>query len=303
MIGRIIEIGNDKRYLHLWRGFLVINDSASRKEIAKIPLDDISAVIINAHGITYSNNILVELARRGIVFVLCGENHHPTGYLLPLEGHYELSRRLDYQIKASDALKKRLWAMLIKEKINNQANTLQALEIDDMPIRDLVRKVRAGDPRNIEAFAAKRYWSLLFGKDFKRDKTEETINALLNYGYTVLRSSVARAVVAAGLHPSIAIFHRNASNPMRLVDDLMEPFRPFVDFYVYRLKEQGLITVDTATKTVLAKLMYRDLMTEKGRTPLTVCLQNMAVSLAQIYLGERKELVFPLSFDFDSPPD
>jgi CRISPR-associated endonuclease cas1, NMENI subtype len=158
----------------------------------------------------------------------------------------------------------------------------------------LVRKVRSGDPDNIEAQGARRYWGLLFGDGFKRDQKADGVNALLNYGYTILRATTARAVIAAGLHPSIGLHHSNDANAMRLVDDLMEPFRPMVDLKVRGLIRQGLFEVTPETKKALALVMCADMQTSAGATPIMVCTQRLAVSLAQVFLGERQELDLPL---------
>src|SRR5690606_34431114 len=144
-----------------------------------------------------------------------------------------------------------------------------------------------GDPGNLEAQGARRYWGLLFGDGFRRDQGAGGLNSLLNYGYTILRSATARAVVGAGLHPSIGLFHSNAGNPMRLVDDLIEPFRPVIDLRVWLLQKQGEMEVTPATKRALVQTLYDDMLTDAGATPVSVCIQRTAVSLAQVYLGER----------------
>lgn len=159
----------------------------------------------------------------------------------------------------------------------------------------LAAKVRSGDPDNIEAQAARRYWPLLMGDEFRRDQGAGGSNAMLNYGYTVMRSSMARAVVGAGLHPSIGMHHSHAGNAMRLVDDLMEPFRPIIDFQVWQLIRDGHESVTKDVKKALVHALYNDMNTLAGVTPVTVCMQRLAVSLAQVYLGERKNLDLPLA--------
>ncbi|NOL50836.1 type II CRISPR-associated endonuclease Cas1 [Pelistega suis] len=295
MLGRIVEIADNNRHLSVYRGFLVVKATdGDKKELGRIPCDDICALIVNAYGVSYTNNVLIMLAEKGAPFVLCANNHNAIGMLWPIGGNFEVSKRIDAQINAKLPLKKRLWAELIKNKIAQQANVLRAIEVPDKPLSALVSKVRSGDPDNVEAQAARRYWTLLFGKDFRRDRRGEGANALLNYGYTILRATVARAVIAAGLHPSIGIHHSNASNPMRLVDDLIEPFRPYVDYQVYQLLQEGVNDVNPDSKRQLARLMYEDLVTEAGMVPITVCAQKLAVSLAQVYLGEREKLELPL---------
>jgi CRISP-associated protein Cas1 len=295
MIGRIVEIADDKRHLFMHRGFMVVQDTVGeRKELGQIPLDDISAVIANAHGLSYTNNLLVALAERGAPFVLCGANHNVVGMLLCVDGNYHQAKRIEAQIKASEPTHKRLWATIVKAKLEQQAAALEAAGLPHVPLTALVSKVKSGDPDNIEAQGARRYWTLLFGEAFRRDQEADGVNALLNYGYTVLRAATARAVVAAGLHPSIGLHHSNDSNPMRLVDDVIEPFRPVIDLKVFQLIRNGENQITPDTKRVLVRSLYDDMQTNSGVTPVSVCIQKLAVSLAQIYLGEREKLDLPL---------
>ena len=295
MLGRVVEIAEDGRHLTISRGFLVIAEtSGERKELGQVPLDDVGALIGNAHGLSYTNNVLVSLAERGAPFVLCGRNHNVVGMLLPGEGHLLQARRFDAQIGAGRPLKKRLWAEIVKCKLRQQAAALEAAGAPVVPISSLIPKVRSGDPGNIEAQAARRYWSLLFGEDFRRDRSDEGINALLNYGYTVLRAASTRAVVAAGLHPTLGMHHANEGNAMRLVDDLMEAFRPVIDLRAWLLHRRGERNVTPDTKRALVRTLYDDLPTSAGMTPLSVAVQKLAVSLAQVYEGERESLDLPL---------
>jgi CRISPR-associated protein Cas1 len=295
MIGRIVEVAEDQRHLSLNRGFLVVKDTqGERNELGQVPIDDISAVIVHAHGLSYTNNLLVALAERGIPFVLCAANHNVVGMLLPLDGNYEQSKRIDAQIAATLPTKKRLWASIVRSKLEQQAAVLEAVGSSPIPLSALVRKVRSGDPSNIEAQGARRYWTLLFGPEFRRDQNAVGKNALLNYGYTVLRATMARSLVAAGLHPSVGLYHSHAGNPMRLVDDLMEPFRPIIDLKVWALAQEERDQVTPETKRVLVRSLYDDMQTAIGATPVSVCTQRLAVSLAQVLLGERDELELPL---------
>lgn len=294
MIGRIVEVADDKRHLFAQRGFMVVRDTeGERKELGQVPLDDIGAVIANAHGLSYTNNLLVALAERGAPFVLCGANHNPVGMLLPIDGNYEQARRIDAQIAAKRPQIKQLWAAIVRSKLEQQAAVLEAVGAPTAPLLALVKKVKSGDPENLEAQGARRYWGLLFGKDFRRDQGLGGVNSLLNYGYTVLRAATARAVIAAGLHPSIGLYHSNAGNPMRLVDDLIEPFRPVIDMKVWLLQKNGEQEVTPATKRALVHTLYDDMLTDVGATPVCVCTQKLAVSLAQIYLGDRERLDLP----------
>lgn len=295
MIGRIVEVADDRRHLSMHRGFMVVQDTGvERKELGQVPLDDIAAVIANAHGLSYTNNLLVALAERGAPFVLCAANHNAVGMLLPIDGNFEQAKRIEAQIAASLPTHKRLWASVVRSKLEQQAAALAATGAPTAPLSALVSKVKSGDPENIEAQGAQRYWRLLFGDTFRRDQDGGGLNGMLNYGYTVLRAATARAVIAAGLHPSIGLHHSNDNNAMRLVDDVMEPFRPVIDLKVWHLRRNGENEVTPETKRALVRTLYDDMQTEAGATPVMVCAQKLSVSLAQVYLGERDKLDLPL---------
>jgi CRISPR-associated protein Cas1 len=295
MIGRIVEVADDKRHLFLSRGFMVVQDTeGERKELGQVPLDDIAAVIANAHGLSYTNNLLVALAERCAPFVLCAANHNAVGMVLPIEGNYQQAKRYDAQIASGQPLIKRLWAEIVKSKLQQQAAALEAAGAPYVPLQALVRKVRSGDPDNFEAQGARRYWGLLFGDDFRRDQQGGGLNAMLNYGYTVLRATTARSVVAAGLHPTIGLHHSNEGNAMRLVDDLMEPFRPVIDLKVWQLHKQGESELTPETKRALVRTLYDDMQTNAGATPVMVCTQKLATSLAQVFMSEKEKLDLPL---------
>lgn len=295
MIARIVEIADDQRHLSVLRGFMLVRSTeGTREELGRVPLDDIAAVIANAHGISYTNNLLVALAERGAPFVLCAANHNAVGMLLSLDGHHVQAQRIEAQIAARQSTHKRLWASIVKSKLEQQAAVLQAVGAPSAPLAALVRKVKSGDAGNVEGQGARRYWTLLFGDSFRRDRDAGDINAMLNYGYTVARAATARAIVAAGLHPSIGLHHSNDANAMRLADDLIEPFRPIVDWKVWQLQQAGEAQVTPEVKRALVHCLYADMHTSAGATPVMVCMQKLAVSLAQVYLGERRELELPL---------
>ena len=292
MVGRVVEVATDGRHLSTQRGFLIVAERG--EEVGRVPLDDIAAVIANAHGLTYSNNALIELTERGVPFVMCGQNHMPIAIVWPVNAHHLQTGRMNDQIAASAPLKKRLWAQIIRAKILAQGSTLAAVGAPSGGFYLLSRKVRVGDPNNVEAEAARRYWPLLFGVEFRRNTDAGGINGLLNYGYAVLRAGIARAVLAAGLHPGFGLMHSNRLNPMVLVDDLMEPFRPIVDREVSRLVANGALEVDRHSKVALARIMVIDLPTRAGISPLMICAERMTQSLAKIYAGEGDKLELPL---------
>ena len=224
---RVVDIATDGRHLSAHRGFLLVSED--RSEVGRVPLDDVAALIVHAHGVTWTTNLVVALAERGAPMVLCGANHAPVAVCLPLDGHHGQNARMRAQWEAGRPLAKQLWRAIVVSKIRWQAAVLEAHGHPATAFDLLARRVRSGDPDNVEAQAARRYWPLLLGKDFRRDRGAGDINGLLNYGYTVMRSLCARAVVAAGIHPSIGVHHANRGNPFALADDLVEPFRPLVD--------------------------------------------------------------------------
>lgn len=295
MIGRIVEVADDRRHLFMRRGFLVVQDTdGERKELGQVPLDNIAAVIANANGLSYTNSLLVALSERGAPFVLCAANHNAVGMLLPVEGNFEQSRRIEAQITASLPTHKRLWAAVVRSKLEQQAAALEAAGAPTAPLIALAVKVKSGDPENLEAQGARRYWSLLFGSEFRRDQNAPGLNGMLNYGYTVLRAATARAVIAAGLHPSIGLHHSNDNNALRLVDDVMEPFRPAIDLKVWQLQRTQEDSVTPDTKRALVRTLFDDMQSDVGATPVMVCIQKLATSLALVYLGQRDKLDLPL---------
>lgn len=292
-VGRVVDIATDGRHLSVQRGFLLVQSQGM--EVGRVPLDDIDAVIASARALTFSANLLEALADRGIALVVCGTNHQAVSLLLPVTGHHAQAGRIRAQIAASLPLSKRLWQKLVRAKVENQGAVLAHVGMAPGAFATLARAVRSGDPDNIEAQAARRYWPLLMGPDFRRDADAGDGNALLNYGYAVLRGAVARGVLAAGLHPSIGVHHSNRGNPLCLVDDLMEPFRPLVDAVVIDLLRQGVTAVTPDAKRRLAAILTLDMATPRGTTPLGTCINRLATSLALAFETGKADLDLPLS--------
>ena len=291
MIGRVIEVASEGRHLARSRGFMTV--SGDDGEVGRVPLDDISVLLCNARGLTYSNSLMTELARRGATVVLCGANYLPVAWLWPLEGHHVQALRMRHQLEASRPLFKRLWQAVVRAKIDQQKSTLELLQLPTEGFDALTRRVKSGDPDNVEAQAARRYWPLLFGRDFRRNRFGGGPNPFLNYGYTVLRAAVARAVVATGLHPSVGIHHSNRANSMCLVDDLMEPFRPFVDHRAVQLVREGCEELSTDAKRVLSGVLTADLTSQRGTTPLQTCIERSAQSIAKSFESGKPDYIPP----------
>ena len=277
-MGRIVDLSTDGLHVAVHRGFLIV--TRDHEEVGRIALADIDGVMAHAHGLTWSNNALVKLADNAIPLTLCAANHSPVSCVWPLEGHHRQAVRMRAQANAAQPLKKRLWQQLVVAKIKMQGAVAGSLGLPTGPFDMLARKVRSGDPTNIEAQAARRYWPLLFGSSFRRDQNAGGANALLNYGYTVLRAATSRAICTAGLHPTFGLFHANQANAFALADDLMEPYRPLIDRAVKTLVTNGFEDVSSETKNQLASLTSFDLETDKGRSPVSLTLVRLAQSLA-----------------------
>ena len=292
---QIIDIATDGRHLSRDRGFLRVSQDGN--EIGRTPLDQIIAVIVHAHGTTWSTSLLVELAERGAPVVLCAANHTPKSVLLPLDGHHLQGARMRAQWQAKSPLIKQAWKHMVVAKVRMQAAALHAIGDVPVPLRMMIRKITSGDGTNIEAQAARYYWPRMMGDEFRRDTSADRENALLNYGYTVLRAATARAVVAAGLHPTIGLFHANRGNAFALADDLMEPFRPLVDLTVRAIVADRGAEIDTQAKQALAGLIATDLPLGNGITPVSVALMKLATSLGQSVVTRKLALALP------DPPD
>lgn len=248
MTKRIIEIGTPGSYLKFKNQQLIIERETAEKgrEAISIPIEDLSAIILDTPQATVTQYVLKELLKANVALVCSDEQHMPIGMWLPLDGHSLQGERFTRQAEMPLPLKKRLWQQIIKAKVNAQAKVLNDIIGTDRGIYQLIKKVRSGDPDNIEALAARRYWSKLFKdlekrdqKDFKREREAEDQNRFLNYGYAILRGLVARNLVATGLHPCLGIHHSNKYNAYALADDVMEPYRPYVDLLVWQIVQES----------------------------------------------------------------
>jgi CRISPR-associated protein Cas1 len=289
---RIVDIATDGQHLSAYRGFLVV--SKDKEEIGRVPLDDVVSVIVHAHGVTWSTNLAVALAERGALLVLCGPNHAPVAVCTPVEGHHGQNARMRAQWEAGKPLAKQLWREIVVAKIRWQTAVLESRGTPADAFDMLIRRIRSGDPDNVEAQAARRYWPLLMGEDFRRDRAAGGVNGLLNYGYTVLRSLLARSVVGAGLHPSIGIHHANRGNAFALADDLIEPFRPLVDAMTVQLVARGCSDVTPEAKRAFAGLIAVDLASEAGTTTVSGAAGRLAQSLSRCFeSGKASNLSLP----------
>lgn len=280
MSGCIIEINEDGRHLSLSKGFLLVN--FDEKIILKTPLDEIASIIINCYQLTYSHAVLLELIKRNIIFIACSNNHLPAAIFWPVESHYHQCLIMQAQVKAS-SLNKELWKIIVHAKILNQQRLLEKVGINGGSLIELSKGIIAGDPKNHEAQAARQYWPLLLGKRFIREPGGGGVNPLLNYGYSIIRSGMARAIMGAGLHPTFGIFHGNRLNPMCLVDDLMEPYRPIIDWEVYKLDRIGAHELSKEIKTKLAGILTAKCIFNGHKVSISMAMQYSAQSLSLCY--------------------
>jgi CRISPR-associated protein Cas1 len=290
MIKRTIEISGKGNDLSIDLGSLVIRKDG--EPLGRIPLEDIGLLILDAPTTTYTHSVITEVLAAGAVIIPCGRDHHPRGLFLPQESSLQ-TQRLAAQVAAPLPLKKWLWKQVVQAKVRNQAGALPEDAPERGLLRALVARVRSGDPTNVEAHAARVYWPAMFGKDFRRLPDGPPPNALLNYGYMVLRSCVARAVCGAGLHPSLGLHHHNRSNAFCLADDLLEPLRPLVDVRVRTLAQGGDIEINRESKMFLLSVLSETVRTGAEKGPLMVALERVASSLVRCYAREQKKLDLP----------
>jgi CRISPR-associated protein Cas1 len=290
MIKRTIEISGKGNDLSIDLGSLVIRKDG--EPLGRIPLEDIGLLILDAPTTTYTHSVITEVLAAGAVIIPCGRDHHPRGLFLPQESSLQ-TQRLAAQVAAPLPLKKSLWKQIVQAKVRNQAGALPEEAPERGLLRTLVAHVRSGDPTNVEAHAARVYWPAMFGKDFRRLPDGPPPNALLNYGYMVLRSCVARAVCGAGLHPSLGLHHHNRSNAFCLADDLLEPLRPLVDVRVRTLAQGGIIEINRESKMHLLSVLTETVRTGGEKGPLMVALERVTSSLVRCYAREQKNLDLP----------
>lgn len=291
---RLIDIAGEDRHLRLERQALVVRHGGA--DLGRIPLSDLNAVVVHAIRCTFTSDLAAALAAEGIPLVLCDARHMPASITWPVTGHFEQADRVETQALRTDRVRNRLWAQLVRAKVREQATTLDPFNPDGAHgLRQLARQVRSGDPGNIEARAAAVYWPRLFGPDFRRDHAAPGLNGALNYGYTILRSAVARALSATGLSPALGLFHKNRRNPFRLVDDLMEPYRPLVDRLVKVHELDWSSGPDAGARAVLASLLTENIATKEGAKPLYRVLAQTCHSLVEVFQDQRQELDLPSS--------
>ncbi|MBI1738276.1 MAG: type II CRISPR-associated endonuclease Cas1 [Acidobacteria bacterium] len=294
MTERVIEIADGPARLHVRLEQLVI-ERDGQPEVTT-PLAELAALVLTNPRVQLTQAVISGIAVAGGSVVICDRNYLPAAMMLPLQSHFLQTERLARQTQISAPLRKRLWQQIVQAKIKAQSRLLTELHGDDGGLKALAAQVRSGDPENIEAQAARRYWRLLFASTkFRRDREAPDQNRHLNYGYTVLRAIVSRAICGAGFHPSIGLQHRNRYDPFSLAADLMEPFRPLVDRAValWIQEHDPLEPLDPEAKEwLVGSLQFRFEVNKEERTLFDI-FARMASSLAQVLLGSEARLELP----------
>ena len=259
-----------------------------------IPIEDIGVVILENQQVSITIPLMNALVEGNVQVVVCNDHGMPSAMLQRFEGNNLQGEILRTQIGAGEVLKKQMWKQIVEAKIKNQAALLNKVGRNGDLLKPYYQNVKSGDTDNREGIAARIYFSELFGELFVRDRSLSGINLLLNYGYTILRAATARSLVSSGLLPAIGIFHHNRSNAFPLADDIMEPYRPYVDEIVYDLAMQGRLELTKNNKADLIKVLYADTQFVKVTRPLSVGLSLTSASLAKCFAKEQVKLSLPL---------
>ncbi len=296
MIKRTLYFGN-QAYLYTRNEQLVVRFGKSAPE-ASIPIEDIGVLVLDSEQITITQALIAKLLENNCALITCNSKHHPTGMMLNLNGHSLQHKHFEAQIEAKLPLKKQLWQHTIKCKINNQAEVLGRCRSPQKQLTLLAQKVLSNDSNNNEAQAAAIYWKSILGKNFKRDRFGASPNHLLNYGYSILRAATARALTASGLLPTLGIHHRNQYNAYCLADDIMEPYRPIVDWHILQHYGNNFSNTNTTElshedKTMLLNIPVIDVCINNKNRPLSIALSESTAALAKSFLQNENCLCYP----------
>ncbi len=287
MIKRTIEVSH-QAYLKKQLGQLVIEQQGEM--VGKMPFEDLGVLILTHPQITITQSVLSACTENNVALIHCDQSHLPTGLTLPLSSHSLHSKVIRLQTKLGKVRSKQLWQQIVREKIFQQAETLRRLNKNQKPLIALINKVKSADSSNMEAQAAQRYWKLLVNKDFRRNPDADGINAQLNYGYAIVRAMVARALVGTGFHPGLGLNHSNQYNAYCLADDLMEPFRAWVDEVTLNQTEENL---NHSTKSKYLDLLAKTVFFEEKKMPLMMAAGRMTALFKQAYEDKHLILNFP----------
>lgn len=254
-----------------------------------IPIEDLSVVVLETGFVQLTGNVLSEFAANDVVLLSCDASHLPSGTFFPFHNNSRYSEMAHIQVVASEPLKKRVWQSVVQQKILNQSAVLCALGIENS-LNEIAKRVQSGDTDNREAYAAQLYWRSLFG-DFTRRDDANIINKALNYGYAIVRGCMARNIVASGLLPCFGIHHDNQLNQFNLVDDMMEPLRPFVDYYVAKLNLSAYTDLTPELKNKLISVLICNAGINGETISVLKCAEMMAASLAKAFRQKDSRLL------------
>ena len=272
---------------------LVITLKDSNELITR-PIEDIGFMVIENQQIIFTIPLLNELVHNNVSVILCDAKGMPSSMLMGLNNNATQAESLKYQLNVSEPMRKQAWKQIVEQKIRNQAAVLDKLGIEHHNLKACYSSVLSGDTSNREGIAARQYWTQLFGKDFRREREGLPPNNLLNYGYAILRAATARALIGSGLLPALGLFHRNRYNAFPLADDVMEPYRPYVDEIAFGETEEGMLELDKETKVRLLNLLVTDVRIGKMTRPLSLALTTTSASLLKYYKGETKKVTLPV---------
>lgn len=292
MIKRVLCFENPAR-LSLKLAQMVVEREGDTRTL---PIEDVGVVILDHKQITITHALIDALLANNVAIVTSNDKHLPVGLMLPLDGNTLQSERFRAQIDASEPLKKQMWQQTVVAKILGQAHVLGVQHIEHGNMFAWAKSVRSGDTDNLEARAAAYYWRNMFEKDnFIRDPQGLPPNNLLNYGYSVVRAMMARALVGAGLLPTLGIHHHSRYDAYCLADDIMEPYRPFVDMKVLEMWQSGGVTSDISSeqKRELLGITTMDVMINGHRSPMMLAIQATAQSVQKCFSGEARKIVYP----------
>ncbi len=295
MVKRTLYFGNPA-YLRVENEQLKIELRESG-EIRQVPIEDIGYIILDNQQIVISQVAIAKLLANNTALITCDQTHHPVGLMLNLDGNTLQSQKFQAQVDASVPLKKQLWQQTVISKIQNQAIVLETQRVSGKALRHLAQQVKSGDSENHEAQAAASYWKQVFPEflAFKRERFGPPPNNLLNYGYAILRAMVARSLTGSGLLPTLGIHHRNQYNAYCLADDIMEPYRPFVDLIVCQLIRQNgqYLEMTPTMRAELLKIPQVDVHLEGRKSPMMAAIQRTTASLARCFEGKAKKIIYP----------
>ncbi|MBN1158140.1 MAG: type II CRISPR-associated endonuclease Cas1 [Bacteroidales bacterium] len=294
MLRRTLYFGNP--YFISTRNEQLLISSKETGEGNSIPIDDLGCIIFDHPQITFTQGVMQKLSEANVALVVCDAQHMPASMMLHLDTNTVQTELFGHQVRASEPLRKNLWKQTVSAKIGNQAALLELLGHDPGFLRSLATKVRSGDTSNAEATASRHYWPRLTGmKEFRRERYGMPPNPSLNYGYAILRAAVARALCSSGLLPTLGIHHHNKYNAFCLADDVMEPYRPFVDAEVRRQMDASADYHDLNKdrKAGLLRVLSADVAIGKVTRPLMVALSTTTASLAGCFEGSRKKIEYP----------